>query len=262
MLKIINLKVSILVAISLINLFVQFKINSLSAKNIDNFESLNFKQPEPPRDRPKIGKGRGGGSRGNCSLFPRDPFNRQDKLTLIALIPNNGWGLTTSQSPSFWVAISYPSGSNGSNLYGEFSLEDSISDTKLDPKRTLVTLPESSGIFNIVAPHSLDIDINKRYRWYFKVYARQPDFGNKYICGIEGIVMTQPTNTIEIKTEENLMQFYIDRGIWYDAFDRSMMLYCQNLPDKQLVNYWQDLLKSDGVNLSELSQQNPICPNN
>jgi hypothetical protein len=226
--------------------------------------SVNFKQPEPPPDAPKSGRAKGGASRGECSLASS---TLKEELTLIPLLPSNGWGLTVSESPTLWVYISYPSGRfNGEterHLTAELSVEERETDLKLEPKSYPLELPKTSGIFSVSLPHSLGS--NKWYRWYLVVDCQGENISGNDVLQIEGFLYRKGLNDLTKPSESampsELVRFYIDNHIWYDAFHEAALLHCNNRSNNELKNYWQTLLKIDAVELDEVSDHFLICPN-
>ncbi len=59
-----------------------------SQQNTGERLPIKFKQPKPPPDAPKVGRGQGGASRGKCSFAD----SSSSKIALTPLIPTNGWG--------------------------------------------------------------------------------------------------------------------------------------------------------------------------
>ena len=256
--KIVNLTI----AFSLLNLTVslarlQAQIAE-SKQNINVHLPVSFRQPKPPPDAPKIGRGQGGASRGQCSLA-----SSTSEINLTPLLPANGWGLTASESPTLWVYISYPSDwfDGGIPLAAELSVEERETDTKLEPKSYPLELPKTSGIFSISLPHSLEP--NKWYRWYLVVNCQRENYFTNNVLQIEGFLHRSELNNWKNYSESlspsELISLYTDNHIWYDAFHQAALLHCNNLSDNELRNYWQTLLKSDEVELDEVSDRSFIC---
>ena len=221
---------------------------------------VNFKQPKPPPDAPKIGRGQGGASRGKCSVV-----NSSSKITLTPLLPSDGWGLTASESPTLWVNVTYPSGKFEGEipLTAELSVEERKTDRKLEPKSYPLELPRSSGIFSITLPHSLES--NKWYRWYLVVNCQTENSSLSDVLQIEGFLQRRELNELAYKAESlsssELVNLYAENHIWYDAFDEAALLHCNNWSDNELKDYWQTLLKSDEVELDDVSDLYILCPN-
>ncbi len=254
--KIFNLTI----AFSLFNLTVlPLRLPAQMAESNQNINmSVNFKQPEPPPDAPKSGRAKGGASRGKCSLA-NSTSNKG--LTLIPLLPSDGWGLTVSESPALWVYISYSSGrfEGETPLIAELSVEERKTDLKLEPKSYPVKLPKTSGLFSISLPHSLGSD--QWYRWYLVVNCQGENPSSNDVLQIEGFLhrkdLTKPSKSA---LQSELINFYTNNNIWYDAFHQAALLHCNNKQDNDLSNYWQTLLKNDAVKLDEMSDHSVICP--
>ncbi|MDJ0743961.1 MAG: DUF928 domain-containing protein [Xenococcaceae cyanobacterium MO_167.B27] len=253
-----------ILAVSLINLTIL--PTNLQAQMAESQQSIqgnlpvNFKQPKPPPDAPKVGRGQGGASRGECSIV-----NSSSKITLTPLLPSNGWGLTASESPTLWVNVTYPSGrwEGEIPLTAELSVEERKTDTKLEPKSYPLELPRTSGIFSITLPHSLES--NKWYRWYLVINCETENSSLSDVLQIEGVLQRRELNELAYNAESlnpsDLVSLYAQNHIWYDAFDQAALLHCNNWSDNELKNYWQTLLKSDEVNLDAVSDRAIICPN-
>lgn len=248
---------------SLINLTIS--ATSLSAQTTESQQStrehlpVKFKQPKPPPDAPKVGRGQGGASRGKCSFT-----DSSSTVALTPLIPTNGWGLTASESPTLWVYIAYPSGKReeATPLTAELSVEERKTDTKLEPKSYPIELPQSSGIFSIALPHSLELD--KWYRWYLVANCQTANSSFDDVLQIEGVLQRQELNDFKNKTESltpsELISLYTENHLWYDTFHQAVLLHCDERGDNELKNYWQTLLKSDAVKLDEIGNRPIICP--
>ncbi|MDJ0689265.1 MAG: DUF928 domain-containing protein [Xenococcaceae cyanobacterium MO_188.B32] len=252
-----------ILAVSLINLTILPIALSAqmaeSQQSIQGYLPVNFKQPKPPPDAPKVGRGQGGASRGEC--FVADSTS---KITLTPLLPSNGWGLTASESPNLWVYVAYPSGrfEGKTPLTAELSVEERKTDTKLEPKSYPLELPKNSGIFSISLPHSLES--NKWYRWYLVVNCQAENTSANDVLQIEGFLQRRELDDLTYNAESlspsELVSLYTENHIWYDAFHEAALLHCNNGSDNELKNYWQTLLKSDEVNLDDVSDRSVICP--
>lgn len=242
-----------ILAVSLINLLFPNHLPAQiteSQQNIQGYLPINFKQPKAPPDAPKVGRGQGGASRGECLLM-----DSTSKITLTPLVPSNGWGLTASESPTLWVYISYPSDRFEGEipLTAELSVEERKTDTKLEPKSYPLKLPITSGIFSITLPHSLEL--NEWYRWYLVLNCDTENTSFGDALQIEGIIQRRQLNELGYDA------LYEENQLWYDTFHQAALLHCNNRQDNEFNNYWKTLLKSDEVNLNEASDRAIICPN-
>ena len=231
-----------------------------SQQDIQGYLPVNFKQPKAPPDAPKVGRGQGGASRGECLIA-----NSSSKITLTPLVPSNGWGLTASESPTLWVYISYPSDRFEGEipLTAELSVEERKTDTKLEPKSYPLKLPRTSGIFSITLPHSLEL--NEWYRWYLVLNCDTENTSFGDALQIEGVLQRRELNELVYDTESRnksqLISLYAENHIWYDTFHQAALLHCNNRQNNEFKDYWQTLLKSDEVKLDEVSDRVVICPN-
>ena len=253
-----------ILAVSLINLTIlptnlQAQMAE-SQQSIQGYLPVNFKQPKPPPDAPKVGRGQGGASRGECSVV-----NSSSKITLTPLLPSNGWGLTASESPTLWVNVTYPSGrwEGEIPLTAELSVEERKTDTKLEPKSYPLELPRNSGIFSITLPHSLES--NKWYRWYLVINCETENSSLSDVLQIQGVLQRRELNELgydpESGNRSQLISLYAENHIWFDTFHQAALLHCNNPQNDEFKNYWQTLLKNDDVKLDAVSDRAIICPN-
>ena len=219
-----------------------------------------FQQPEPPPDAPKVGRGKGGASRGECNSS-----NSASKTTITPLLPANGWGLTVSESPTLWVSVTY-SGDRWQGetpLTAELSVEDRQTDTKLEPKSYSLELPKTSGIFSIALPHTLRS--GQWYRWYLVTNCQTATSLTDDVLQIEGFLqrkeLSNSTYNPEFLSSVEQVNSYTEKRIWYDAFHEAVLLHCNNQSDNESKNRWQTLLKSDAVNLEKISDRPIFCSN-
>ena len=232
-----------------------------SQQNTGERLPIKFKPPKPPPDAPKVGRGQGGASRGECSFAD----SSSSKIALTPLIPTNGWGLTTSESPTLWVYVAYPSGKReeATPLTAELSVEERKTDTKLEPKSYSIELPKSSGIFSINLPHSLEL--NKWYRWYLAISCQTENISSDDVLQIEGILQRKELNDLKHQTESSnpseLISLYTENHLWYDTFHQAILLHCDERENNKLKNYWQTLLKSNAVKLDKIGDRHVFCPN-
>ena len=259
-----NIKIfNFLLLFNLINLTILPK--SLSTPIAESQPSsrrspAKFKQPQPPPDAPKAGRGQGGASRGECNRI-----DSPAKIAITPLLPTNGWGLTVSQSPTLWVYVAYSGDRSQSEtpLKAELSVEDRQTDTKLEPKSYPVELPKTSGIFSIALPHTIELE--QWYRWYLVTNCQTATSSIGDVVQIEGFLqrkeLNNSTHNLEELSPTERVSSYIEKRIWYDAFDEAVLLHCNNQSDNESKNYWQTLLKSDAVNLETISDRPVFCTN-
>ena len=218
---------------------------------------LAFKQPDYEGDAPS-GRDRGTGSRGNCPLAA----DREEKVKLIPLIPKDSRGLTTKESPTLWVQISYASNQTAKELSGELSVEDAQTFRKLPPKTRSVKLPKSSGVFSIPLPHSLEM--NKWYRWYLILDCNSSDSsGRGSVISVQGMVkrveFPEVENQLATQDAQERIKIYAEQGLWYDALDLTAQLSCTEEKNGASTQSWEALLTDDEVALDEIVQTPLIC---
>ena len=199
--------------------------------------SDQFQQPPPPPDAPKR-RARGAGSRGSCST---DRLNDLTNITLVPMIPSNSWGVTVSAQPTLWIFVSYQGDEISEGLSGELILEDRSTNGERLHVSSPVVLPQQSGLFSIALQYRLESE--QWYRWYLVVNC----LGSETVAQeIEGYIYRQ--GEIASRSESDI-NWYINNGIWYDAFDRAVKLACNSSSDAANSQLWRTLLNSDDVQL-------------
>ncbi|WP_424096373.1 DUF928 domain-containing protein [Moorena producens] len=218
--------------------------------------AVEFKEPDYSGDAPS-GRRRGTGSRGDCPMAVSETGGN---LRVTPVIHKDSRGWTVNEFPTIWVHVSYESESVERVLYGEFSLQDLTTQTKLAPKYLPVTLPSRSGVFSIPLPYSLEV--GKWYRWYLILDCNSPDsFDNDSFLFIEGFLkrveLPEFKHQLDNKTSQKLITVYAKNGIWYDALNESAKLRCSNPQNSTFTEAWFRLLKV--VELEEIAQESLIC---
>jgi hypothetical protein len=196
-----------------------------------------FNAPPPPPDIGKPQTTTGGGSRG-CETEDEEkqPTSSQQQK-LIALVPSNGWGLTTSDRPTFWFYVAY-----SRQLSGEFVLQDEAERTIY---QTPLTVTGAPGVVSFSLPSTVaSLEIGKRYRWYFNIYC-QPEQVPVFVEG--WIKRVEPNSTLNSQlkkaTPQQRVSLYAAEGWWYDALTLSAELHRTNPNDTN----WSELLKDVGL---------------
>ncbi|MFN6527157.1 DUF928 domain-containing protein [Nostoc sp. ChiSLP03a] len=206
---------------------------------------------------PVSGRRTGMGSRDNCPavstpLTALVPFQEEQKVgkqtnnSIIGTVE----GLTTLERPTFWFYIPYTK--NLSNSSAEFSLQDSAEN---DVYRNAIALPSKPSIIGISLPSTASLEVDKTYRWYFKVRC------NKETASIPVYV---EGGIKRINLDERVMQqlqaaneprqkiiIYAEKGIWFDALNMLAQLRISNYNDVSLEKDWQSLLQS--INLDNIA---------
>ncbi|HEY9674162.1 MAG TPA: DUF928 domain-containing protein [Waterburya sp.] len=196
-----------------------------------------FNTPPPPPDIGKPQTTTGGGSRGCESEDEQKQPTSSQQQKLIALIPSNGWGLTTSDRPTFWFYVAY-----SRQLSGEFVLQDEAERTIYQTRLTMTGTP---GVVSFSLPSTVaPLEIGKRYRWYFNIYC-QPEQVPVFVEGWIKRAEPNPTlnSQLEKATPQQRVSLYAAEGLWYNALSLSAELHRTNANDTN----WTALLKDVGL---------------
>ncbi|HBB33488.1 MAG TPA: hypothetical protein DDZ80_11255 [Cyanobacteria bacterium UBA8803] len=214
---------------------------------VNNLLLLQTKQT--PQAKPdfsgdgRSGRRSGGGSRSPC-------LSKEPPLT--ALSPVTNWGKTVLEHPTFWFYVPY---SAQEAPLGEFILQE---EQGKDVYRTRFTLPGTPGFVSITLPPTATaLEINKSYRWYFKLYcSEQKSSGCIFVEGWVQRVELTPVLDQQLKaTSPQNYLVYADNLIWYDAIANLAKLRLQNPSNSTLEQDWDSLLKLKGIALEQLDQE-------
>lgn len=235
-----------------------FRVAAQSATSGNETLPTNWGAYEPDGNIGSPGRREGGGTRGPCV---RDSVN--DKV--MALVPLNGFGTTTTDYPTFAVYI--PRLSPETNPEIEFVLKTS---ENKEIYKTKFNIKQGGGIVSFGLPNKSNLrplELNKNYFWSVTLICNPEaidsgDFsGNKKV---EGIVIRRVSPNANLRQElatakslRDRVIVYAKAGIWYDAFSNLAELRRRNPADPIVVRDWQELLKS--VDMEKYSQE-PIMP--
>ncbi|MDV2997283.1 MAG: hypothetical protein N4J56_006988 [Chroococcidiopsis sp. SAG 2025] len=242
----------IAIAIAITWIFVGYsnypwQVWAQSDRAIDNVSTSKRAKQQPDFSgygRP--GRRTGGGSRSPCS--PIDP-------PLTALIPETNWGNTVAERPSFWFYVPY---SPQQAQSGEFVLQTERGE---DVYRVPITLPQTPGVVSLSIPSTeKPLEIDRWYRWYFKLYCTQQVSAPIFVEGwVRRVALTPTLKNQLLSAKARDYNVYAANGIWYDAIAYLAQLRL-NSASAQLDYEWADLLNAKGVGLEQLQQQ-PIVGN-
>jgi Domain of Unknown Function (DUF928) len=230
------------------------------ANNFFMQPSNQAKQKSPDfsgRGRP--GPRKGGGSRGGCPLA-NPKVSENQKPTLTALIPVSNWGQTLAERPTFWFYIPY---SSQEAVSGEFVLreKEGNNDTDLvrEPEiyRISFMLPRTPGLVSFsIPPTKPSLEINKWYRWDFKLNCAPPSPASDLVRGwVQRIELTPELEKQLNAARGREYDVYANQLIWYDALARLAELRLNNPSDSTLSNSWKNLLAAKGVGLENLNEE-------
>ena len=215
--------------------------------------SFRFVVPTlPSKGTPLSGRRQGAASRGQCAAVVGEPLTalvpatwkylgkQPEKLSLDAW--QAVWGLTTSQSPTLWFYNPY---SLTSKLPITFVLED---EQGRNIYKTSFAAPGTQpGVVGFRLPSTAQIDVGKKYRWYFSV-----DCDTVAPALVQGWIQRVAINPhllsqLQLATPRQRVALYASNGIWYEALTRLAELRAANPKDFVLLNDWISLLDSVGL---------------
>jgi hypothetical protein len=195
-------------------------------------KSIRFVPPTPPDPGEPGGRGQGGGSRGACRPYQ----------SVSALVPQSGWGLTTSDRPTLWFNL--PQGLE-EGVVMEWVVRDktgnSIVKTRLKAPKT------PPGVISLSVPPTPALKVNQPYRWTFSIYCdpQEPDQPLIVRGRIQRSVLS-PQLQAQIASAAPLEKaaLYAENGIWYDSLT-TLGLQLQTQKDPTIAAAWTALLRQE-----------------
>jgi Domain of Unknown Function (DUF928) len=206
---------------------------------------LSFKPPS--RNRPKVTIG--GASRSTCI---------KDEKVFKALLPENQFGLTTTDRPSIMV---YVPKNEGKKL--------DVTLTQIGQRKPLLSksfaVPANAGLvrLNLHEPTLPKLAAGKQYVWSVRLMCERPDAIDRTqtetyeAAFVQGIIESIPVDAavkqaIATASAKQLPRIYAEAGIWQDALISLHELRRTQPHDAELNADWESLLKSAG--LSDFAQ--------
>lgn len=190
----------------------------------------------------------GGGSRGDC-------ISKTTPMTL--LVGDKNLESTISDRPTFWVYVPYTPAEATS---GEFSLQQG----ETDIYRTTFTLPATPGIVSVTLPPSVkNLEVGKKYRWYFNINCPQREGSTEkptpaFVTGrVEKVALNSEVEN-ELKAAKTSLEktaILARNGIWYDTVNELAQLRLQESGNRDALDAWNALLKSDSIGLGGIAQE-------
>lgn len=181
----------------------------------------------------------GAATRGSC---PSD----KNKPPLTALIPGKNIGLTINDRPTFWFYVPYQL---NSTTPVEFALTDA---QEKEIYKQNLQLTNTPGIIGVTIPANASaLEVDKTYEWRLSVNcASEKDAVSGRIKRVKASaeVMSQ----LQASRGRSRIIIYAENGFWYDTLTGLIELRRQNPQDEDFKADWEDLLKSDGVELSKI----------
>ncbi|HAX80575.1 MAG TPA: hypothetical protein DCY88_33255 [Cyanobacteria bacterium UBA11372] len=191
----------------------------------------------------RSGRRTGGGSRSPC-------ISKEPPLT--ALSPINNSGKTVLEHPTFWFYVPY---SAQEAPQGEFVLQE---EGGKDIYRIGFTLPGKPGFVSVSIPPTQPVlEINKWYRWYFKIYCEpQQSSAPNFVEGwVQRVELTKALQSQLQQATPRKYAAYAANLIWYDAIDDLAKLRLVQPSNTTLDNDWDNLLKSREIDLQGISRE-------
>jgi hypothetical protein len=203
------------------------------------FTPPNFNPPDtPPAVRAQ------GGSRSS--------FVQQGK-PLTALIPKTQFSLTVGEYPTFFIYVP-----QASEQTGVFTLLDEDNNIVYE---TRVTLPSQAGVVSLSLKDTgtlAPLKVGKPYQWYFSIVY---DFDNRskdrLVQGWIQRVEPSPdlTRKLEQAASKNRPALYAAAGIWHETLATLAELRRSTPNDATLAQQWEELLKSEAVELNAIAKE-------
>lgn len=220
-----------------------------------------FRWTKPPVGLSGIsGRSAGMGSRDFCPAVENPlralvPFQERNFTSQINKASTSHpsldvWGLTTSEYPTLWFYVPYTK--DMASASAEFVLQDS--DDK-EVYQTFVSLPTKPGIISVtVSSAAMPLEINKNYRWFFKVNCSGKQSVPIYVEGDIQRVQLNTTLERQLATSQPRDQIiiYADNGIWFDALNLIAEQKKSRPEDATLIRDWQSLLSSINLNRNHI----------
>ncbi|MCF4967003.1 DUF928 domain-containing protein [Nostoc sp. CMAA1605] len=186
----------------------------------------------PNRQAPRTTAG--GGSRGRfCELASKE--------TIQPLIPQNKFGLTLAERPSFYWFVPQVSVQKA-----HFSLLDDQGVVY----ETTVKLPKESGIVGFTLPsNASSLKVGKKYHWYLAIACNPEAEKEMTVDGwVERIPATPALSQQLARTNpQQLSQVYANAGIWHEALHTLVQQRLAHPSDRKVAANWQVFLESVGL---------------
>ena len=209
---------------------------TLSTTGISIANASGFAPPPgngaPPRTS-------GGASRGD-SCIQSTPLVTASNSSVKALIPQNNYGVTTSERPTFLV---YLPKTEADEVF--FSLKDEDKNTLY--QMTLSITESQEGIIAIQLPEDApELAIGENYQWFLtlrcngKMHPNNP-FIDAWIKRVELNVARNQNNLLQQASH------LASNGVWYDAAATLASLLQAQPENQDVFSQWQTLLNSVGL---------------
>ncbi|WP_211293252.1 DUF928 domain-containing protein [Brunnivagina elsteri] len=220
----------------------------LSSAGSKQNSRIKFKKP-PSRGLPA--KREAGGTRryGSSCFTPG--------TTLTLLLPEDGFGLTTSAYPRFFWYV--PANTAQRVEFSLYRVNRKTQAKQLVYKQSLQPTQEAK-VESIELPKNRQVSplkINQLYQWSVTVFCTQQNDGSEVSRTVEGWLerITLPQNIVrklQTLSPKNRLAVYAERGLWFDLLSTLAQLHYCRPSDVSLSNMTADIFEQ--VELSELTQ--------
>ncbi len=207
---------------------------------------------EPPPGQGSPGQTAGGGRRdgGQCEATQvRSRVNTPRRLeqSLVALMPPNNAGLTTTTQPTFLFYVPATSAQTA-----EFVLDDGRAATGKPTEivRIQVQLPKTPGIVILKLPEKTPtLAANQDYFWAFALICGRGSIQDPLVSGRIRRIQLEPelANRLQSSPPLEQVRLYAASGIWHEAVAGLAVLRQTKPDDPEFVKAWQTLLQSVGL---------------
>jgi len=226
--------------------------------------SIRFDSPTFAEENERPGRRQSGGSRCSCL-----------RGSIVALLPENGWGLTIDSRPDFIVyipplwAIETESATlkNAPNVDGwrmqkgggstdTFIIEFVLMDVEDEDNRNVVyqTTFESDefpGLMQLSLPETTPpLVVGNRYMWFLSLICDRDDrSGDEFMFGWLERANPSPQLVRELAgtSEVDRAILYAEYGLWYDAVATLATLRRSRPDDTEIASLWRSLLFQVGL---------------
>ena len=213
-----------------------------SGRPYRTFSRVLFKPPEEDK-KPKQTADAGSRHGAQClqdatsAALANSPSSQR---TLIPLVPNTNFGLTTAENPILWI---YLPETSARQVVLSIREEGTIHHS-----RTFIPITGSSGIISLQPNHdSPPLEVGKTYKWsVVLVCGEKPSPNDPAIeTWVRRVDSPEPLNQGSALEQA---AWCAEKGIWYEAL--SLLIQVRRLQphNQDLIDIWTDFLESGGLN--------------
>lgn len=194
----------------------------------------------PPPDDGKPDDTSGAGSRQDCRC-PQDIGQAiATQPSLMALVPEDNYGLTVAERPTFWLYVPQTSARQA-----VLSIRE---ENGRHHSQTVFSLSATSGTLGIqLPPDAPPLQANTNYQWaVVLVCGQRPSPNDPAIASwIRRVVLSEPREeSREHLSDLEQAAWYAKRGIWYDTLTAIASVRKAQPDDRDLLDIWTNLLQT------------------